>query len=61
MADSGGTNIFGGSTGGGTGISSATFGAAGVAAGAEKTAATGDFVAGGIRGAAAIAQLPLAG
>jgi hypothetical protein len=33
--------------------------AAGIAASAEKTAATGDFVAGGIQGAAAIAQLPL--
>jgi hypothetical protein len=33
--------------------------AAGIAANADKTAATGDFIAAGIRGAAAIAALPL--
>jgi hypothetical protein len=33
--------------------------AAGIAAGAESKAATGDFMGAGILGAAAIAQLPL--
>jgi hypothetical protein len=32
---------------------------AGIAANAEKSAATGDFIGAGMQGAAAIAQLPL--